>query len=75
MSKRCVHCNEAWEFEDYVCPVCDRCAVEQDSDMKPTLEYKTWEVPKGTIKECPDATFTYDVFRISTGKSIWGEDA
>lgn len=60
MSNRCVHCNEAWDFDDYVCPICDRAAVEQDSDMEPTLRYILDE-----------KAGTYDVVTISTGKSIW----
>lgn len=83
MSNRCVHCNEAWSHDDYVCPCCGRAAVEQDSRMKPTLEY-VFENEKGErispygsnpsfMKDGQKVNFVYDVIRKSTGKSVFDE--
>jgi hypothetical protein len=85
MSNRCLHCNEAWDFEDYACPVCDRATVEQDSSMEPTLEY-VFENEKGERinpyntnpvfdRDGQRVNFVYDVIRIATGKSVFGEAA
>lgn len=83
MSNRCVHCNEAWDYEDYQCPCCGQCTVEQDNDMRPTLKY-TFVNEKGhkvnphteTRKfehEGQMVNFIYDVIRKSTGKSVFDE--
>jgi hypothetical protein len=73
MSNRCVHCNEAWGFDDYVCPCCNRCAVEQDSYMTPTLKYVgLTEAGKRVGMHSPQMK-NYDVIRISTNKSVFEE--
>jgi hypothetical protein len=83
MSNRCLNCHEAWDFEDYACPVCDRATVEQDSNMEPTLEY-VFENDKGQRinpyltnppfeRDGQTVSFVYDVVRISTGKSVFEE--
>lgn len=60
VSKECLKCFEAWDYDDYVCPVCDGATVDAESDMEPTLKYVFND--------------EYDVIRISTGKSIWGNE-
>lgn len=60
MSNRCLKCEEAWNYEDYSCPCCGSCAIEQDSWMSATLKYK--------FKKD-----RYDVIRLSTGKSVFDE--
>lgn len=83
MSFQCLHCHEAWAFEDYCCPICDRHTIDAESSMKPTLEYRFYGAngqrvnPHKTNPQFDHAgqkvNFTYDVIRISTGKSVFDE--
>jgi len=62
-NKTCVHCQETWEFDDFVCPCCGQAAVDQYSSATPTLRF---------VFE-PEPSKRYDVIRISTGKSVFSE--
>lgn len=62
---QCVKCLESWGFDDYVCPCCNRATVDMYYRGKPTLRYD--------IFNNDDGSFTYDVIRISTGKSVFDE--
>lgn len=73
MSNRCIHCNEAWSFDDYVCPCCNRCAVEQDSYMKPTLKYVGIAADGKRVGMYSDKMKEYDVIRLATNKSVFEE--
>jgi len=58
-NKECVKCNAVWCFEDYVCPVCDSCAVDSESVKSVTHEYVPIKNPliKSNWNDC-------DVIRI-----------
>jgi len=73
MSNRCVHCDEAWTFDDYVCPCCGRCAIEQDSDMKATLLYTGMTDSGKRVGMYDKRMATYDVIRLATNKSVFDE--
>lgn len=81
MTMHCLKCFEVWDHEDYCCPACDCATVDSHSDMKPTLQYEFYGNKGQKIspyKNNPSfeyqgqkVNFTYDVIRISTGKSIY----
>lgn len=73
MTNRCIHCNEAWGHDDYTCPCCNRAAIEQDSDMTPTLKYIGITKTGHRIDIMHRDMVHYDVIRLSTNKSIFDE--
>lgn len=58
----CVKCGEVWKWDDFVCPCCGSCAIDQESRLQETLKYKFFKSKYGN--------HSYDVIRISTGKSV-----
>ena len=64
MSLHCLKCDEVWTYEDYVCPMCNSATIDIYSKLPRTLKY---------VFEKDGGKQSYDVIRLTTGKSIFDE--